>query len=68
MRMRPIPKTETRGFCHDCHNRAHVEISFSHRVPIRLCCRYERFLIMNVTEGIKPNGKNGAETKTPAGD
>ena len=66
--MRPIPKTETPGYCHDSHNRAYLEISFSHRAPIRLCNRCARFLIMNVSEGIKPNGKIGTEIKTLAGE
>lgn len=50
---------EVLGYCHDCHNRARFEVAFSHRVPIRLCDRCGRFLIENVAQVIKRNGKNG---------
>jgi hypothetical protein len=45
-----IPTTEVRGFCHDCHNTARVEVTFSHRAPIRLCDRCATILIIDVGE------------------
>lgn len=60
MKARRISSTETLGYCHDCHNRAKIVVSFAHRDPIRLCDRCGTFLIINVGEVIKkPNGKNG---------
>jgi ribosomal protein S27E len=56
MKTRRLSKTETLGYCHDCHNRAHLEITFAHRDPIRLCDRCGRFLLQNITEVVKPNG------------
>jgi len=59
MKARRLASTESLGYCHDCHNRAKIIVSFAHRDPIRLCDRCGRFLIMNVGEVIKRNGKNG---------
>jgi len=63
MKARRIPATETSGYCHDCHNRARIEVSFAHRQPIRLCDRCWRFVIADVAPLIKRNGngkkKNG---------
>jgi hypothetical protein len=72
MKTRRIEKPETRGYCHDCHNRAALEVTFAHRDPIRLCARCAGFMIEQVSEvarAIKRNGKNGKNhrTKTPAG-
>jgi len=45
MKIRRISKTEPRGFCFDCHNRAEMEVSFgSHRPTLRLCMRDARYL------------------------
>jgi hypothetical protein len=57
MKIRRIPNTETLGYCHDCHNRAHLEVTFAHRDPIRLCDRCGCFLIANVSGVVKRNGK-----------
>jgi len=54
LRFRRIPTTETRGFCHDCHNTARVEILLSHRAPIRLCDRCGSLFIFNLGEIIIP--------------
>jgi hypothetical protein len=47
MKIRRIPKDEpNRGFCHDCHNRAELEITLGgrHRPPLRLCLRDARHM------------------------
>jgi len=67
MKARRIPPTETSGYCHDCHNRARLEVTFSHRAPIRLCDRCGRFLIANVGEVVKRNGNNKTKKQTPVG-
>jgi hypothetical protein len=36
MRIRRIPKTETLGYCHDCHNRARIEVTS--RIALRSAC------------------------------
>jgi len=59
MKVRRILATETRGYCHDCHNRAHLEVTFSHRPVIRLCDRCARFLMADIAAVVKRNGKNG---------
>jgi hypothetical protein len=46
MKIRRIPKTETLGYCHGCHNRAALEVTVSSlRPPLRLCERDARHLI-----------------------
>ena len=57
MKVRHIPNTESLGYCHDCHNRARIEVTFAHRVPIRLCDRCGGFLAENVSGVIKRNDK-----------
>jgi len=64
MKARRLGPTDTLGYCHDCHNRARIMVSFAHRDPIRLCDRCGRFLIVNIGEVIKRNGKNGKNGKT----
>jgi len=62
MKARRLSSDERHGFCHDCHNTAKIEISFSHRQPIRLCDRCSRFLVENVSAVVvKRNGKNGCK-------
>jgi hypothetical protein len=34
MKVRRLSTNETLGYCHDCHNRAHLEVTFAHRPPI----------------------------------
>jgi hypothetical protein len=67
MKVRRLSPTETLGYCHDCHNRAHLEVTFAHRPPIRLCDRCARFLINDLSALIKRNDKNGTKSKPPAG-
>lgn len=69
MTIRRIPKTETLGYCHDCHNRSRIVITFAHCPPIRLCDSCGSFLIANVSQVIKRNGKdhNKSRTNTLAG-
>jgi hypothetical protein len=71
MKIHHIPNTEVFGYCHDCHNRAHLEVTFAHRPSIRLCDRCAGFLVTDVSAVIKKrngkNGKNHNKTKTPAG-
>jgi hypothetical protein len=62
MKIHSIPKTETLGYCHDCHNRARLEVTFSHRPPIRLCDRCGGFLAENVSGVIM---RNGTKIKPP---
>jgi hypothetical protein len=57
MKIHRISNTETLSYCHDCHNRARIEVSFAHRVPIRLCDRCGGLLAENVSGVIKGNGK-----------
>jgi hypothetical protein len=58
MKIRFIPKSETLGYCHGCHNRAAVEIAVSSlRPPLRLCERDARHLIANLTAQL--NNNNG---------
>jgi hypothetical protein len=64
MKTRRLVHDERLGFCHDCHNRARIEITFSHRTSIRLCDRCAGFLIENVAAVC--NDKN-AKTKAPVG-
>jgi hypothetical protein len=73
MKTRRLILDERRGFCHDCHNRARIEVTFAHRTEIRLCDRCGRFLVENVAAVISPprngkndNGKNG-KSKARAG-
>ncbi|HKD45105.1 MAG TPA: hypothetical protein VKD24_05565 [Candidatus Angelobacter sp.] len=63
MKARRIPSTETLGYCHDCHNRARIEVTFAHRPTIRLCKRCAGFLIENVSTVMK----NGNGVKKPNG-
>jgi hypothetical protein len=60
MKIRHIPKSEALGYCHGCHNRAVVELTFSSlRLPLRLCERCDaRHLIKNLTARL--NNGNGA--------
>jgi hypothetical protein len=45
MKIRRIPKEENVGFCHDCHNRAQLEVTFgSKRSSLRLSMRHGRYL------------------------
>ena len=62
MKIRRIPNTETLGYCRDCHNRARLEVTFSHRPPIRLCDRSGGFLAENVSGVIM---RNGTKIKLP---
>lgn len=64
MTIRRISKTSTLGYCHDCHNRAHLEVTFAHRQSIRLCDRCGDFLIENVSQVIKRNGKSHNKSRT----
>ena len=48
MKARRLDPGETLGYCHDCHNRARIEVTFAHRPAIRLCDRCAGFLITNV--------------------
>ena len=59
MKTRRLIPDERLGFCHDCHNRAHIEVTFAHREPIRLCDCCARFLTQDLLAAIKP--------KIPAG-
>ena len=44
MRIKRIPKDEHRP-CHDCHNRAEIEVTFGQQRPtLRLCLRDARYL------------------------
>ena len=63
MKARRLTASETLGYCHDCHNRAHIEVTFAHRAPIRLCDRCGRFLLVNVSAVVKPNGKKKNNNK-----
>ena len=58
MKVRRVPKIETLGYCHDCHNRSRIVVTFAHRPPIRLCDRCGGFLIENVSQVINRNGKS----------
>jgi len=67
MKVRKLETHEVRGPCHDCHNRARLEISFSHRVPIRLCIRCAGFMAVDVQDeiifvksGKRPEGSHNA--------
>jgi hypothetical protein len=62
MKIHRIPTTETLGYCHDCHNRARIEVTFAHRAPIRLCERCGGFLAENVSGAIM---RNGTKIKPP---
>jgi hypothetical protein len=45
MKIRRISRSEPRGFCFDCHNRAEMEVSFGpHRPALRLCMRDARYM------------------------
>jgi hypothetical protein len=45
LKIRRIPKEEQAGFCHSCHNRAELEVSFSEKRPLlRLCHRDGRYM------------------------
>jgi hypothetical protein len=64
MKARRITSAEIRGYCHDCHNRAHLEVTFTHRPAIRLCDRCTDFLIVDLSAVVKKrNGKNGKNHK-----
>jgi hypothetical protein len=70
MKIRHIPKSEALGYCHGCHNRAVVELTFSSLRPsLRLCERCDaRHLIKNLSAQL--NNGNGCENKpkyTPLG-
>jgi hypothetical protein len=69
MKVRRILKTETLGYCHGCHNRAALELTFSSlRPPLRLCERDARHLIKQLTARL--NDSNGCENEpkyTPLG-
>ena len=54
MKTRRIPRYEVRAYCHDCHNRAALEVNFAHRQSIGLCERCARFLVAQVTEVLIP--------------
>ena len=62
MKIRRIAPPEVRGYCHDCHSRAQLEITFAHRMPIRLCDRCAGFLIADVAAAVKQ------KSSKPAGD
>ena len=62
MKICHTPKTETLGYCHDCHNRARLEVTFSHRPPIRLCDRCGGFLAGKISGVIL---RNGTKIKPP---
>jgi ribosomal protein S27E len=56
MKTRRLDKSEgPLGYCHDCHNRAHIEVTFAHRQPIRLCDRCAGILIKEISS-VKKNG------------
>jgi hypothetical protein len=46
MKIRRIPKDELdRGFCHDCHSPAELEVNFGSKRPVlRLCMRDARYM------------------------
>ena len=45
MKIRRIPKEENRGYCHDCHSTAAIEITFGSKRPaLRLCLHDARYL------------------------
>jgi hypothetical protein len=54
MNTRRIPRWEVRAYCHDCHNRAALEVNFAHRQSIGLCERCARSLVAQVTEVLIP--------------
>jgi hypothetical protein len=60
MKIRRIPKTETRGLCNaGCHNTAYVEITYSAaRAPLRLCERDARHLIEQLKTVLNNNKKS----------
>jgi hypothetical protein len=55
MKARRLTAGETLGYCHDCHNRARIEVTFAHRPPIRLCDRCAGFLIKEISN-VRKNG------------
>jgi hypothetical protein len=60
VKTRRLISDERLGFCHDCHNRARLEITFAHRTSIRLCDRCAHFLtndLLAVTKPKTPTGK-----------
>ena len=60
MKVRRLDKvTEPLGYCHDCHNRAVVEVTFgAGRPALRLCGRDGRYLIKHLTTALS-NGNGG---------
>ena len=56
-------ETGSKGYCHDCHNRAAIEVTFAHRQPIHLCERDARYLIKHVTTILGNGNKKNDHTK-----
>ena len=56
------PLKENPGYCHDCHNRAALEITFkAARPPLRLCRHDARYLVRRVETQLA-NG-NGCKSR-----
>jgi formate-dependent nitrite reductase cytochrome c552 subunit len=60
MKIRRLDKSvELVGYCHDCHNRAAIEISFkAGRPSIYLCTRDARYMIKHVAANLNNNHRN----------
>jgi hypothetical protein len=60
MKVRRLEKSnESLGYCHDCHNRAAIEIMVrAGRPPLYLCARDARYMIKHVAAALNNNHKN----------
>jgi hypothetical protein len=66
MKVRRLDKSkEPLGYCHDCHNRAVIEIMVrAGRPPLHLCARDARYMIKHVTAALNGNGKKNGNNHT----
>lgn len=59
MQVRRLDNSGPLGYCHDCHRRAAVEVTFgAGRPPLRLCARDVKYLVKHLTVALENSKKN----------